>query len=70
MSKVCVSPPAGWKPCSPELLESGVDCATAPRWSQGSIGNHWHPPGGMSQPLIAYLVGENDIVAGIPQEKQ
>lgn len=37
-------PPAGWRPCSPELLESGVDCGAAPRWSAGPIGQHWHPP--------------------------
>ena len=37
-------PPAGWRPCSPELLESGVDCGSAPRWAAGPIGQHWHPP--------------------------
>lgn len=36
-------PPAGWRPCSPELLESGVVCGAAPRWSAGPIGEHWHP---------------------------
>lgn len=37
--------PHGWKPCSPELLESGVDCATAPRWSakEWDGHSHWHP---------------------------
>ena len=37
--------PAGWLPCSPELLESGVDCATAPRWSSKEWDghSHWHP---------------------------
>lgn len=37
--------PSGWKPCSPELLESGVDCATAPRWSSKEWDghSHWHP---------------------------
>ena len=39
-------PPAGWRPCSPELLESGVDCDKAPRWFAGPIGQHWHPPVG------------------------
>lgn len=39
-----LKPPAGWQPCSPELLLSGVCCHTAPRWSIGSIGPHWHPP--------------------------
>jgi len=37
---------AGWRPCSPELLESGVDCDKAPRWFAGPIGQHWHPPVG------------------------
>lgn len=38
-------PPAGYAPCSPELLESGVDCATAPRWSSPEWDghSHWHP---------------------------
>lgn len=37
--------PDGWRPCSPELLESGVDCATAPRWSSKDWDghSHWHP---------------------------
>lgn len=38
------TPPAGWQPCSPMLLRSGVDCCTAPRWSLGQHGPHWHPP--------------------------
>ena len=37
-------PPAGWQPCSPMLIRSGVDCCTAPRWSVGQCGPHWHPP--------------------------
>lgn len=37
------APPAGWRPCSPALLKSGVDCASAARWSAGPIGQHWHP---------------------------
>lgn len=57
-----VTPPLNWKPCSPELLQSGVDCATAPRWSAGPIGQHYHPPVGVPA-LIAYQVGEYDIVA-------
>ena len=34
-----------WVPCSPELLESGVDCATSPRWSSKEWDghSHWHP---------------------------
>lgn len=38
-------PPTGWLPCSPNLLESGVDCATAPRWSSKEWDgySHWHP---------------------------
>jgi hypothetical protein len=38
-------PPAGYAPCSPELLQSGVDCATAPRWSSHKWDghSHWHP---------------------------
>lgn len=37
--------PAGWLPCSPELLEAGVDCATAPRWASKEWDghSHWHP---------------------------
>jgi hypothetical protein len=37
-------PPAGWRPCTPELLKSGVNCGAAPRWADGPIGQHWHPP--------------------------
>lgn len=35
----------GWVPCSPGLLESGVDCATSPRWSSKEWDghSHWHP---------------------------
>lgn len=38
-------PPTGWLPCSPNLLESGVDCAASPRWSSKEWGgrSHWHP---------------------------
>lgn len=38
-------PPTGWLPCSPNLLESGVDCAIAPRWSSKEWDghSHWHP---------------------------
>lgn len=37
--------PEGYVPCSPELLESGVDCATAPCWSNPIWDghSHWHP---------------------------
>lgn len=37
--------PTGWMPCSPNLLESGVDCATSPRWSSKEWDghSHWHP---------------------------
>ncbi|WP_312388111.1 hypothetical protein [Stutzerimonas nitrititolerans] len=36
---------AGWAPCSPELLDSGVCCATAPRipGAPGSGISHYHP---------------------------
>jgi len=44
------TPPAGWQPCSPMLLRSGVDCCTAPRWSVGMCGPHWHPPVDLAQP--------------------
>lgn len=43
-AKPVSAPPADWRPCSPELLESGVDCVAAPRWSAGPIWQHWHPP--------------------------
>ncbi|MGN9498484.1 hypothetical protein ACTMQ1_26525 [Pseudomonas syringae pv. aptata] len=56
------NPPLNWKPCSPELLLSGVNCATAPRWSAGPVGQHYHPPIGVPA-LIAYQVGDYDIVA-------
>ncbi len=56
------NPPLNWKPCSPELLQSGVNCTTAPRWSAGPIGQHYHPPVGVPA-LIAYQVGDYDIVA-------
>lgn len=36
-------PPAEWHVCSPQLLSSGVNCATAPRWCNGNSGQHWHP---------------------------
>lgn len=56
------NPPLNWKPCSPELLQSGVNCATAPRWSAGPVGQHYHPPIGVPA-LVAYQVGDYDIVA-------
>lgn len=37
------STPPGWVPCSPEWLNAGGDCAGAPRWFSGPIGNHYHP---------------------------
>lgn len=61
------SPPVGWQACSPGLLESGVDCTTAPRWAAGPIGQHWHPPVGFV-PLIAYQVGDYDVVAAYTPE--
>lgn len=36
-------PPTGWVPCTPQWLQSGGDCAKAPRWFDGKIGNHFHP---------------------------
>ncbi|QLL11747.1 hypothetical protein [Pseudomonas chlororaphis] len=50
-------PPAGYAPCSPELLEPGVDCATAPRWSSPTWDghSHWHPmppAGGEPEALV------------------
>lgn len=36
-------PPAGWVCCSPQWLQNGGDCAKAPRWFDGNIGNHYHP---------------------------
>lgn len=60
-------PPEGWQVCSPSLLEAGVDCATAPRWASGSIGEHWHPPVGLV-PLFAYQVGDYDVVAAYTPE--
>ena len=62
------NPPLDWKPCSPELLNSGVNCATAPRWSAGPTGQHFHPPL-VAPALIAYQVGENDIVAHYSPEE-
>jgi hypothetical protein len=56
------TPPSHWLPCSPELLLSGVECASAPRWSAGPTGQHYHPPVDQ-QSLIAYQVGDYDIVA-------
>jgi hypothetical protein len=61
------TPPLNWKPCSPELLQSGVSCATAPRWSAGPVGEHYHPPIGVPA-LIAYQVGDSDIVAAYDPE--
>ncbi|MHC5194914.1 hypothetical protein ACYSUW_14265 [Pseudomonas frederiksbergensis] len=37
-------PPFGWVSCSPQWLMNGGDCAKAPRWFDGKIGNHFHPP--------------------------
>ena len=39
------NPPTGWLPCSPNILESGVDCAKSPRWSSKEWDghSHWHP---------------------------
>jgi hypothetical protein len=37
-------PPVGWEPCSPRWLKDGGDCGKAPRWYDGKIGNHYHPP--------------------------
>lgn len=62
------TPPANWEPCSPALLHSGVDCASAPRWGSAPIGEHWHPPAGW-RPLIAYQVGDTDIVAAYSPEQ-
>lgn len=59
-------PPVGWKQCSPELLASGVDCTSAPRWAAGA-GEHWHPPVGMAT-LNAYQVGDCDVVAAFTPE--
>ena len=61
-STVDQSPPLNWKPCSPDLLQSGVNCVTAPRWSAGPVGQHYHPPIGVPT-LVAYKVGDYDIVA-------
>lgn len=61
------NPPANWLPCTPALLESGVNCATAPRWSGADIGPHWHPPVDCP-PLVAYYVGDSDIVAAYTPE--
>ena len=60
-------PPDSWKVCSPELLNSGVDCATAPRWSSGATNQHYHPPAGIHT-LKAYQVGHFDIVAAASPE--
>lgn len=61
------TPPVGWHPCSLELLESGVDCARAPRWASGAEAGHWHPPAGLI-PLNAYQVGDYDVVAAFNPE--
>lgn len=61
------NPPAGWQPCSPELLMSGVSCADARRWSAEPVGQHWHPPVGAAR-LIAFQVGDNDVVAAYTPE--
>lgn len=62
------TPPAGWEVCSPELLSSGVDCQKAPRWAGAPTGQHWHPPVNW-RPLIAYQVGDTDIVAAYTPEE-
>lgn len=52
-------PPSGWLPCSPNILESGVDCATAPRWSSKEWDghSHWHPSlAAHKQPAPVYQV--------------
>lgn len=36
--------PAGWVVCSPEWINAGGKCAEAPRWFNGPIGQHFHPP--------------------------
>lgn len=61
------TPPAGWEICSPRLLGAGVNCATAPRWSIGEEGPHWHPPVGLSA-LTAFQVGDYDVVAAYDSE--
>lgn len=38
--------PKGWVPCSPEWIEAGGDCASAPRVVVGALGNHYHPAPG------------------------
>lgn len=69
------SAPAGWRPCSPELLESGVDCATAPRWSSKEWDGHahWHPapaaqPQGEPVALTAVGVLRDDGDGGLEPE--
>ncbi|RMN17129.1 hypothetical protein ALQ64_03153 [Pseudomonas cannabina] len=56
------TPPLHWQQCSSELQQSGVDCATAARWSADPSGHHYHPPVGVPA-LSAYQVGDYDIVA-------
>lgn len=59
-------PPAGYAPCSPELLESGVDCATAPRWSSQTRDghSHWHPvpPAGGEPEVLATVNKHGDLM--------
>lgn len=45
---------SAWAPCSPKLLESGVNCSTAPRLpgANGSGISHYHP---LPAPLAADL---------------
>jgi hypothetical protein len=63
------SAPAGWLPCSPGLLESGVDCATAPRWSSKEWDghSHWHPaPAAQPQgEPVAWHVQWSSTIPGI-----
>ena len=66
-NETTTSPPIGWEPCSPDLLLSGVDCNTDPRWAEGAIGQHWHPPVS-KRALTVYQVGDTDIVAAYTPE--
>lgn len=51
----------GWLPCSPALLEAGVDCATAPRVYGGQGVSHYHQaavPANDQAVMVAPLQGE------------
>lgn len=39
-----LSIPKGWVPCSPEWLNAGGNCSTAPRVYSEKEKNHYHPP--------------------------